>query len=105
MSHSIHIGPGHIPTDASCRSLAQRNGIVQDMRRMVIWYSGILETCAAFAPSIGAACLRTAGEHGALTTAAAVNLEQGQAHGPSVSRVVWASVLGTAIEWYDFLIY
>lgn len=72
---------------------------------MVIRYSGILETCAAFAPSIRAACLRTAGEHGALTTAAAVNLEQGQAHGPSVSRVVWASVLGTAIEWYDFLIY
>src|SRR5215468_12273978 len=26
-------------------------------------------------------------------------------HGSSKAHVVWASVLGTAIEWYDFLIY
>lgn len=31
--------------------------------------------------------------------------DQWSARTPSIARVVWASVLGTAIEWYDFLIY
>ncbi len=31
--------------------------------------------------------------------------EQWSARTPSIARVAWASVLGTAIEWYDFLIY
>jgi MHS family shikimate/dehydroshikimate transporter-like MFS transporter len=26
-------------------------------------------------------------------------------HAPSLQRIVWSSVIGTAVEWYDFLIY
>nr|AWL99670.1 MFS transporter [Bradyrhizobium amphicarpaeae] len=31
--------------------------------------------------------------------------DQWSARTPSIAKVAWASVLGTAIEWYDFLIY
>src|ERR1700710_1024066 len=27
------------------------------------------------------------------------------ADSPSLRRIVWSSVIGTAVEWYDFLIY
>ena len=28
-----------------------------------------------------------------------------EATGPSLTRILWSSILGTAVEWYDFLIY
>ena len=40
-----------------------------------------------------------------MTVAENVDVDLGPDRQASLQRIVWSSVIGTAVEWYDFLIY